>query len=83
MMHFEMELTNHMRRNSTIETSFSCGNCDGANCEGCKQYIILDDNYEFHRVDTLEEAKELIEQMNKFDEDMSKQSREFDEIIFE
>lgn len=30
------ELTGHMYRGSPHETSNSCGNCDGARCDGCK-----------------------------------------------
>ena len=39
-------LSHHMYKNSPFETCDSCGNCDGARCDGCKM-IYLDDYLEF------------------------------------
>lgn len=33
--------TGHMYNNSEIETSSSCANCDGANCETCQQVHVV------------------------------------------
>ena len=37
----EEELTGHLYRNSPIETSSDCGNCDGANCDICERIWIV------------------------------------------
>jgi len=36
------ELTGHIYRNSTIETCDDCGNCNGGNCDHCKEVYYVD-----------------------------------------
>ena len=36
-----MSLSGHMYRNSAYETDNSCGNCDGARCDGCHKIYSL------------------------------------------
>lgn len=33
----DKSLTGHLWRGSAMETDSSCGNCDGANCDGCRE----------------------------------------------
>ena len=63
-----VELTGHMYKLSPYETSSSCGNCDGANCDHCKKvYMVYDyvtDNTYYRGYDH-EEAERVFHKYRK------------------
>ena len=74
----ESSLSGHVYRNSPFETDDSCGNCDGARCDSCREIYVLTE-YGTPRIDeigaiipkliryrTLRTAEEKEEALNSF-----------------
>ena len=74
----ERSLSGHMYRYSPFETDDSCGNCDGARCDSCREIYVLTEYGEpsldeigaiipkLIRYRTLRTAEEKEEALNSF-----------------
>lgn len=65
MVNIYRVLTGHTHAGSPYETSDSCGNCDGARCNRCKErwevrYFDQAGEEHYRRFETKEEAQEFV-----------------------